>query len=66
MSTGMSLDVSIETELKLQFWLIFSQTLGLSATTGYDWTHTSESTKNEQITITVEADAPPGQSQMFH
>ena len=41
-----------------EFW--FSSGVGFSETTGYDWTQTSEVTKNEQVTVTVEAEAPPG------
>ena len=40
--------------------LWFSSGVGFSETTGYDWTQTSEVTKNEQVTVTVEAEAPPG------
>ena len=35
--------------------------MGFSASTGYDWTHTSQATQNEQVTVTVEAEAPPGE-----
>ena len=38
----------------------YSSGVGLSETTGYDWTETSEATKSEQVTVTVEAEAPPG------
>jgi len=59
-SEGMSIDASIKAELELQFWEIFKANLGFSASTGYDWTHTSQATQNEQVTVTVEAEAPPG------
>ena len=40
---------------------VLSSGVGFSETTGYDWTKTSEVTKNEQVTVTVEAEAPPGE-----
>ena len=60
MSEGMSIDTTVESALEAQFWGVFSEKMGMSVTTGYDWTQTSEITKSEQTTITVEAEAPPG------
>ena len=40
---------------------VLSSGVGFSETTGYDWTKTSEVTKSEQVTVTVEAEAPPGE-----
>ena len=54
------MDITVEAELKAEFFDIFSADIGVSATTGYDWTHATDSTKSEQTTITVEAEAPPG------
>ena len=54
------MDITVEAELKAEFFDIFSADIGVSATTGYDWTHATDSTKSEQTTITVEAKAPPG------
>merc|ERR1719320_1528937 len=42
MSQGMSIDTTVEAELQAQFWGIFSGSLGVSETTGYDWTQTSD------------------------
>lgn len=38
----------------------FKANVGTSNTTGYSWTTTQESTWAEEITIQVEAEAPPG------
>ena len=54
------MDITVEAELKAEFFDIFSADIGVSVTTGYDWTHATDSTKSEQTTITVEAEAPPG------
>ena len=57
---GMSVDTTVEAEMAAQFWGMFSGGLGVSQTTGYDWGRTSEAAKSEQVTVTVEAEAPPG------
>ena len=59
-SEGMSVDTTVKEEMSAQFWGLFSLGLGVSESTGYDWGHTSESTKSEQVTVTVQAEAPPG------
>ena len=59
-SEGMSVDETVEYEMEMEFWGIFKQRMGMSVATGYDWGHTSDATKSEQTTITVEAEAPPG------
>ena len=59
-SEGMSVDTTVETELANQFWGLFSLGLGVSESTGYDWSHTTEATKSEQVTVSVEAEAPAG------
>ena len=46
-SQSMSIDVSIQEELQAQFFGLFSSTLGISATTGYDWGHVSSATMDE-------------------
>ena len=60
MSEGMSVSQSVEMTMQAQFFKIFSTSMGVSMSTGYDWTHTTDSTKSEQTTITVEAHAPAG------
>ena len=57
---GMSVDTTVKAEMSAQFWGMFSGGLGVSETTGYDWSRTSEAAKSEQVTVTVEAEAPPG------
>ena len=44
------------------FFLIdfVSESLEVSATTGYDWSQTTETTMNEQTTIELQATAPAG------
>ena len=59
-SEGMSVDETVEYEMEMEFWGIFKERMGMSVSTGYDWSHTSDATKSEQTTITVEAEAPPG------
>ena len=56
----MSIDETIGMEMTTQFWEIFSNTIGTSTTTGYDWNHVSSQTKSEQTTIKVEATVPAG------
>merc|ERR1719312_2051505 len=60
LSEGMSIDTTVEAELQLQFWGLFSGGLGVSESTGYDWRHASDTTKSQQVTVTVQAEAPPG------
>ena len=57
---GMSVDTTVEAEMAAQFFGMFSGGLGVSESTGYDWSSTSEAAKSEQVTVTVEAEAPPG------
>lgn len=59
-SEGGDIDMTIGVEMQAQMWGIFSATGSWSASTGYHWDHVSTETKSDQITITVEAEAPPG------
>ena len=59
-SEGMSVSESVAEAIHEGLFDIFSADLEISITTGYDWTHASEATQSEQITIKVEAEAPPG------
>ena len=45
----------------IDVFIICRETLGYSASTGYDWTHTSQVTQSEQVTVTVEDEVPPGE-----
>jgi len=60
LSSSMSIDVTIEEELTAQFFGLFSETLGISTTTGYNWEYVSDSTMGQLETFTVSAEAPPG------
>ena len=59
-SEGGDIDMTIGVEMQAQMWGIFLATGSWSASTGYHWDHVSTETKSDQITITVEAEAPPG------
>jgi hypothetical protein len=56
----MSIDSSIESSMKAEFFKLFQTTLSVSVSTGYDWGSTSESAQSEEVTVTVEAVAPAG------
>ena len=49
----MSIDTSIETELKVQYFGLFSETIGTSVETGYDWNHVSDEARAEETSIEV-------------
>ena len=59
-SESMSVSESVKVAIHAGLFNIFSEDLEISATTGYDWTHTTDATKSEQTTIIVEAEAPAG------
>lgn len=59
-SESMSIDVTIKEEIKESFFDIFSSTIGVSVSTGYDWSHTTSVTKSELEQFEVNAIAPPG------
>ena len=50
---SMSLDASIEEELKLQYYKRFYFGVGISVETGYDWTHVSSEAREYETTIEV-------------
>ena len=50
---SMSLDTSIETELKVQYFGLFSSQLSTSVETGYDWNHVSTEAMSEEVSIEV-------------
>ncbi len=56
----MSVDVTVSASMKASFWGIFEASLGVSATTGYDWTHATDVTMSEQVTVEVKASVRPG------
>ena len=56
----MSIDSTVESSLKAEFFKMFSLTLGTSQTTGYNWEAVSEAAQSEEVTVTVDAVAPAG------
>lgn len=56
---SMSIDATIESAMHAGFFDMFSEDLGISVSTGYDWTHTSSQAQSETETFKVEATAPP-------
>lgn len=56
----MSIDTSIQYAMEAAFFKFFSESIGISVNTGYDWTHTSSEAKSEEHTYTVSTDVPPG------
>merc|ERR1712136_156069 len=53
-SESMSIDSTIEESMSAGFFNFFSDDIGISVATGYDWTHTSSEAKSETETFTVE------------
>jgi len=60
MSQGFDVSISVTNEIKASFWDIFEETLGVSVTTGYDWSETSTQAQNEERQFTVETQVPGG------
>ena len=60
-SESSSVSVAVKEAIHAGLFDIFGADLEISATTGYDWTHTTDTTKSEQTTIIVEAEAPAGE-----
>jgi hypothetical protein len=59
-SNSMSLDVTIKTEMSAKFEGLFSASVGVSVSTGYDWTSTSSETTSKEEKIEIKAVAPAG------
>ena len=47
-SNSMSLDITIKNEMSASFFGLFSEKLGISVSTGYDWTYVSSETVSEE------------------
>jgi len=56
---SMSIDITIDEAMSAAFFKFFEEDLGISATTGYDWTATSSQAKSETETFKVESIVPP-------
>lgn len=57
---SMSIDTSIESAMSAAFFDFFSESIGVSVSTGYDWTHASSEIKDEIHTYTAETGVKPG------
>ena len=60
LSTSMSVDYTVSAKLKVEFFEFFSESVGVSASTGYDWTSVSSETVSEEDTISITATATAG------
>merc|ERR1712064_222228 len=58
-SNSMSIDATIEYAMSASFFSFFSEELGISVSTGYDWTHTSSEAKSETQEFKVETVVNP-------
>ena len=56
----MSIDTSIEYSMKASIFEIFEESIGMSVSTGYDWSQAGSQVYNEQETIEVKASVRPG------
>ena len=52
-SDSMSIDPTIKEELNSQFFLLFASSIGVSKTTGYDWTQVSGEAQSGESTVEV-------------
>jgi len=58
-SESMSIDTTIEESMSASFFSFFSDDIGISVSTGYDWTHTSSEAKSETQEFKVETVVNP-------
>ena len=56
----MKIDTSIEAEFKTSLFDIFETKLGVSATTGFDWTHAGSKVYDSIVEIDVITTVQPG------
>ena len=52
-SNAFAIDASIQATMEAGFFSFFHAEIGVSANTGYDWTHVSEDTKSQEATMSV-------------
>ena len=50
-SESMSISEDVSYEMEMGFFEFFSETIGMSITTGYDWSHSSTMVKTEEETF---------------
>merc|ERR1711942_214566 len=60
MTESMSVDATISSEVKAGFFDIFEASIGMSVTTGYDWSETSSEAKSEIREFTDSTEVPGG------
>ena len=60
-SESMAIDSTVSETISAGLFDLFGTDIGFSTTTSYDWTHVSQQTMQEVVTITVEAEAYPGE-----
>jgi Zn-dependent M16 (insulinase) family peptidase len=58
----MSIDTTIKDQMSADYFELFSASLGMSESTGYNWIETSDTTMNEQMSIEVRAEVSPGKN----
>ena len=56
----MNIDVGIARELSAQYFREFASSVGVSGSTGKDWTNLSSQEKGGELTSQVSVEAPPG------
>jgi hypothetical protein len=56
----MSIDETISESMSESFFGLFSDTIGVSVTTGYNWGSVTAGVKSDEVTVTVDAVAPAG------
>jgi len=59
-SNSMSLDVTVKAAMEAKFFDFFSEKIGVSVSTGYDWSHVSSETVNKEESIEIKGTAPAG------
>ena len=57
----MNIDATISYELKASIFEMFEEKLGVSVTTGYNWSKASSEVYNSQVEIDVKSTVKPGE-----
>ena len=57
----MKIDTTISYELKASIFEMFEEKLGVSVTTGYNWSKASSEVYNTQVEIDVKSTVKPGE-----
>ena len=52
-SNSMSVDVTVKNEMSAKFFDIFSEKIGISVSTGYDWSYASSETVRSETSVYV-------------